>query len=50
MVTSFNSDVTEKYGISALPETIIIDAEGKIVAEGLHGNSLKKKVAELLGN
>lgn len=50
MVTSFNSDVTEKYGISALPETIIIDAEGKIVVEGLHGNSLKKKVAELLGN
>lgn len=50
MVTSFNSDVTEKYGISALPETIIIDADGKIVAEGLHDNSLKQKVAELLGN
>ena len=50
LVTTFNSETTNMYGISALPETIIIDADGKIVAEGLHDNSLKQKVAELLGN
>jgi hypothetical protein len=32
-----------------MPETVIIDSEGRIVVEGLHGKELELKVAELLG-
>jgi peroxiredoxin len=44
----WNSMICDLYVISAIPETILIDKDGKIVARGLRGEELKAKVAELL--
>jgi len=38
----------DKYGISSIPATFLINQEGKIVATGLRGSQLENKVAELL--
>ncbi len=46
---SMESDAARAYGVTAMPETVIIDTEGRIVVEGLHGKALELKVAELLG-
>ena len=46
---SMESDAARAYGVTAMPETVIIDSEGRIVVEGLHGKELELKVAELLG-
>jgi peroxiredoxin len=44
----WNSMICDLYVISAIPETILIDKDGKIIARGLRGDDLKAKVAELL--
>jgi peroxiredoxin len=44
----WHSMICDLYIISAIPETILIDKDGKIVARGLRGDELKAKVAELL--
>ena len=46
---SMESDAARAYGVTAMPETVIIDSEGRIVVEGLHGKDLELKIAELLG-
>lgn len=45
----WHSEFMKAYGITSLPETFIIGPDGTIVAEGMHGESLKAKVRELLG-
>jgi len=40
--------VAKQYGVDAIPATFVIDANGNIVAKGLHGDELRKKIAELL--
>lgn len=45
----WNSEFMKAYGITSMPETFIIGPDGTIVAEGMHGESLKAKVRELLG-
>lgn len=45
----WHSEFMKAYGITSLPETFIIGPDGTIIAEGLHGESLKAKVRELLG-
>lgn len=45
----WHSEFMKAYGITSMPETFIIGPDGTIVAEGLHGESLKAKVRELLG-
>jgi len=44
----WQSMICDLYVISSIPETILIDKDGKIVARGLRGEELKAKVAELL--
>lgn len=44
----FDSPVVHEYLVNTLPYTILVDAENRIVAKGLLGNDLRKKVAELL--
>lgn len=44
----WQSMICDLYVISAVPETILIDKDGKIAARGLRGEELKAKVAELL--
>ena len=38
---------TDIYGIDALPETILFATDGTILARGLRGEDLKKKLAEI---
>ncbi|BDD11216.1 thiol:disulfide interchange protein [Fulvitalea axinellae] len=38
----------KQYGVKGIPHTVLIDAEGKIVAKNLHGEELQKKIEELL--
>lgn len=36
------------YGIKSIPATVVLDANGKILAKDLHGAELRAKIAELL--
>ena len=36
------------YAVSSIPHTLLVDAEGTIVARGLHGEELQQKIAELM--
>ena len=44
----FDSLVARLYMVNDLPTIFLIDAENRIVAKGLRGNDLRKKMAELL--
>lgn len=41
--------VAVQYGIQAIPQNLLLDPEGKIVAKNLNGEDLEKKLSELLG-
>ena len=36
------------YAVSSIPHTVLIDAEGTILARGLHGEELQEQIAEAL--
>jgi peroxiredoxin len=40
--------VAEKYGIKAIPQNLLIDPNGNIVAKNLRGDALERKLEELL--
>lgn len=40
--------VATQYGVIAIPHTLLVDSEGKVVAMNLRGDALTKKLAELL--
>jgi thiol-disulfide isomerase/thioredoxin len=40
---------TDLYGINAIPETILFAPDGTILARGLHGEDLEKKLTEIFG-
>jgi peroxiredoxin len=42
------NEVAELYDVSALPQNVLIDATGSIVARNLKGSKLKEKLAETL--
>lgn len=44
----WNSDVVSLFNINAIPYTILIDKDGKILAKGLRGEELEKKLKEVL--
>ena len=44
----FEGELMEKLGLSTVPDNIVIDASGKIVARGLLPDDMKKKLEELL--
>jgi peroxiredoxin len=47
----WDNEVAKKlYGIRSIPNTVLIDKEGIIVANGLQGDALKTKLVEILGN
>ncbi|MCC9135414.1 redoxin domain-containing protein [Pontibacter silvestris] len=37
-----------KYNVTAIPQTVLLDKEGKIIAKGLRGEDLEAKLASLL--
>ncbi|WP_173002952.1 TlpA disulfide reductase family protein [Chitinophaga sp. SYP-B3965] len=43
----FKDEVAVKYGIHAIPDNFLIDPKGNIIAKGLHGEELHKKLAEI---
>jgi peroxiredoxin len=44
----WKSEAALKYHVTSIPFTVLIDKEGKIIAKGLRGESLEKKLSELL--
>ena len=43
----WNSVVTDVYEIHAIPQLFILDADNKIIAEGLRGEELEQFIAGL---
>ncbi|NUN99278.1 MAG: TlpA family protein disulfide reductase [Saprospiraceae bacterium] len=39
--------VAQKYGVSSIPHTVLVDREGRIIARGLRGPALEQKLQEL---
>jgi peroxiredoxin len=44
----WSSESAGLYGVRSIPHTILIDKEGTIIAKGLRGEELQKKLAEIL--
>lgn len=45
----FNSEAAKTYNINAIPATILLDQEGRIIGKNLRGESLEKKLEEIFG-
>ena len=43
----FNSEAAALYNINAIPATVLLDKEGKIIAKNLRGQALEEKLAEI---
>ncbi len=43
----WESDVAKLYGVDAIPFTVLLDKEGKIIAKGLRGKNLEAKLEQL---
>jgi peroxiredoxin len=44
----WDSEVVKAYEIDAIPFTVLVDKEGKIIAKGLTGEELERKLIEVL--
>jgi peroxiredoxin len=44
----WKSSVGELYGIKGIPMNFLLDKEGKVIAKGLRGDDLEKKLAETI--
>lgn len=44
----WKSTAAKAYGVQAIPFTLLVGQDGKIIAKNLHGDELDKKLAELL--
>ncbi|MEM9327870.1 MAG: TlpA disulfide reductase family protein [Bacteroidota bacterium] len=45
----FNSEAAKTYQVNAIPATYLIDPDGKIIAKGLRGETLRSKLEEIFG-
>ncbi|HVI48449.1 MAG TPA: TlpA disulfide reductase family protein [Chitinophaga sp.] len=43
----FDGEVTRLYGLKSIPQNILIDPQGKIIAKNLRGGELENKLAEI---
>ncbi|MFO0880829.1 MAG: TlpA disulfide reductase family protein [Gemmataceae bacterium] len=46
----WNNPLVRKLGIQGIPETFLLNREGRVVAQGLRGTELERRVAQLLEN
>lgn len=46
----WNSVAAKEYGVGSIPFTVLVDKDGKILATGLRGESLERKLHEIFGN
>ncbi len=44
----WQSKAAQTYGVTSIPQTVLIDKEGKIAARNLHGPELEQKIEEVL--
>lgn len=44
----WQNEVAQQYGIQAIPQNLLLDPQGKIIAKNLNGGQLQKKLAEIL--
>jgi peroxiredoxin len=44
----WQSEYSRLYGVSSIPQTVLLDQEGKILARNLRGAELEQKVGEVL--
>lgn len=45
----WKNEVAQLYGVRSIPETVLLDSEGKIIARKLRGPMLEAKLAEIFG-
>jgi peroxiredoxin len=46
----WKNEVAVQYGVTSIPQTVLVDKEGRIIARNLRGPALDKKLAELFAN
>lgn len=46
----WDNEVAKQYGIKAIPQNLLLDPEGKIIAKNLRGEELDAKLGEALGD
>ncbi len=44
----WNNEVAKQYGIRAIPQNLLLDPEGKIIAKNVRGEELEQKVGEAI--
>lgn len=44
----WNNKLVQKYGVNAIPATLLMDRDGKIIGKNLRGEALEKAVADAL--
>jgi peroxiredoxin len=44
----WNNEVAKQYGIRAIPQNLLLDPEGKIIAKNIRGEELEVKVSEAI--
>ena len=44
----WQSTAAQQYGVQAIPQTFLLDKEGKIIAKNLRGDALEQKLEEIL--
>jgi peroxiredoxin len=45
----WDNDAAKLYGIQAIPQNLLLDPNGKIIAKDLFGDDLEKKLSEIFG-
>lgn len=48
-LAGWSNKASKKYGVSSIPTTFLIDAEGKIIGKNLRGIALENKLNEIFG-
>lgn len=43
----WRSEYASLYGVRSIPDTILLDAEGRIIARNLRGEALEQRLAEI---
>ena len=46
----WRSAFAKQYGVSSIPQTVLVDAEGKIMARNLRGKALEQKLKEVFSS
>ncbi|MFZ4545488.1 MAG: TlpA family protein disulfide reductase [Saprospiraceae bacterium] len=45
----WKNEVANIYGVSSIPQTLLLDKDGKLIARNLRGEQLEQKLKEILG-